>query len=183
MEKKLGEQIMAPAWDSTALDFFGPFKVKDEVKKRTTGKAYGLIFSLVSQQELFTWIFSSADAPWQNGISEALIKSVKTAITLAIGESLMTFSEVQIVCFEAANVINERPIGRHPTSPDDKSYLCPNDLLLGRSTSQHTITVNQGNQLICIMQEDTLQSNDQLTDWYCFYQWKKRSTNLTEHMI
>ena len=48
----------------------------------------------------------------------------------------MTFSEVQIVCFEAANVINERPIGRHPTSPDDKSYLCPNDLLLGRSTSQ-----------------------------------------------
>ena len=23
------------------------------------------------------WIFSSADAPWQNGISEALIKSVK----------------------------------------------------------------------------------------------------------
>ena len=58
MEKKLGEQIMgklpierlkpAPAWDSTALDFFGPFKVKDEVKKRTTGKAYGLIFNCLA---------------------------------------------------------------------------------------------------------------------------------------
>ena len=82
------------------------------------------------------WIFSSADAPWQNGISEALIKSVKRAITLAIGESVMTFSELQTVCFEAANLINERPIGRHPTSPDDESYLCPNDLLLGRSTSR-----------------------------------------------
>ena len=33
-------------------------------------------------------------------------------------------------------LINERPIGRHPTSPDDESYLCPNDLLLGRSTSR-----------------------------------------------
>ena len=22
----------APAWDATALDFFGPFKIKDEVK-------------------------------------------------------------------------------------------------------------------------------------------------------
>jgi len=42
------------------------------------------------------WIFSSADAPWQNGISE----SVKRAITLAIGESVMTFSELQTVCFE-----------------------------------------------------------------------------------
>jgi len=41
------------------------------------------------------WIFSSADAPWQNGISRALIKSGKRAITLAIGESVMTFSELR----------------------------------------------------------------------------------------
>lgn len=27
-----------------------------------------------------------------------------------------------------------RPIGRHPTSPDDGAYLCPNDLLLCRAT-------------------------------------------------
>ena len=48
----------------------------------------------------------------------------------------MTFSELQIVSFEAADLINERPIGGHPTSPaDDEAYLCPNDLLLGRSTS------------------------------------------------
>ena len=82
------------------------------------------------------WIFSSADAPWQNDASEALIKSIKKAITLAIGESVMTFSELQTVCFETANLVHERPIGRHPTSPDDDSYLCPNDLLLGRSTSR-----------------------------------------------
>ena len=58
MEKKLGEQVMgklpierlkpAPAWDSTAIDIFGSFKVKDEVKKRTTGKAYGLIFKCLA---------------------------------------------------------------------------------------------------------------------------------------
>lgn len=58
IEKKLGEQIMcklpldrlkpAPAWDSTALNFFGPFKVKDEVKRKTTGKAYGLIFNCLA---------------------------------------------------------------------------------------------------------------------------------------
>ena len=40
------------------------------------------------------------------------------------------------VCYEAANLVNERPIGRHPTSPEDGTYLCPNDLLLGRSTSR-----------------------------------------------
>ena len=210
LDKKLNEQIMgklpierlkpAPAWTYTALDLFGPFKIKDEVKKRTTGKAYGVIFNclgtravhidispdystekflmvlrrfvsirgypskiysdngsqlVAASEELkkmiknldqrslqdygcvegFQWVFSSADAPWQNGVSEALIKSAKRAMTAAIGESILTFSELQTVCYEAANLLNERPIGRHPTSPDDK-YLCPNDLLLGRSTSR-----------------------------------------------
>ena len=50
-----------------------------------------------------------------------------------IGENALIISELQTVCFEAANLVNERPIGRHPTSPDDGTYLCPNDLLLGRS--------------------------------------------------
>ena len=53
-----------------------------------------------------------------------------------IDDKVMTFSELQTVCFEAANLVNERPIGRHPTLPDDESYLCPNDLLLGRYTSR-----------------------------------------------
>lgn len=61
---------------------------------------------------------------------------VKRAITLAIGDGTLTFSELQTVCFEAANLVNEQPIGRHPTLPDDGSYLCPNDLLLGHATSR-----------------------------------------------
>lgn len=44
---QLPEEILkpAPAWHCTAIDFFGPFKIRDEVKKRTTGKAYGVIFN------------------------------------------------------------------------------------------------------------------------------------------
>ena len=82
------------------------------------------------------WEFIRADAPWQNGVSEALVKSVKKAITIAIGDNTLTFTELQTVCYEAANLVNERPIGRHPTMPEDGTYLCPNDLLLGRSTAR-----------------------------------------------
>ena len=35
----------SPAWTCTAIDLFGPFKIRDEVKKRTTGKTYGVIFN------------------------------------------------------------------------------------------------------------------------------------------
>ena len=85
--------------------------------------------------EDFEWNFTPADAPWQNGTSESLIRSVKRSLKAAIGESILTFSELQTVLFEVANLISERPIGCHPRSPEDGSYLCPNDLLLGRSTT------------------------------------------------
>ena len=47
---------------------------------------------------------------------------------------MLTISELQTVCFEAANLVNERPIGRYPQDPDDGVYLCPNHLLLGRAS-------------------------------------------------
>ena len=65
-----------------------------------------------------------------------MVKSIKRVITAAISDHVLTFSELQTVCFQTANLVNERPIERHPTSPDDGTYLCPNDLLLGRATSR-----------------------------------------------
>ena len=41
------------------------------------------------------WIFTkSVDSPWQNGVSEALIKSVKRSLKIMIGESTLTFGEL-----------------------------------------------------------------------------------------
>ena len=101
----------------------------EELKRAVKGwnqkelKTFGMM-------EGFKWDFAPADAQWQNGVSEALVKLIKRAITAAISDPVLTFSELQTVCFEAANLVNERPIGRHPTSPEDGTYLCPNDLLL-----------------------------------------------------
>jgi len=58
------------------------------------------------------WEFcKSANAPWENGCCEALIKSVKVCLSSTIGSSVLTFAELQTVMFEVANYINERPIG------------------------------------------------------------------------
>ena len=43
-----------------------------------------------------TWKFTkSADAPWQNGCSESLIRLVKRAITMSIGEKVLQYGELQ----------------------------------------------------------------------------------------
>ena len=81
------------------------------------------------------WEFAPADAKWYNGATEALVKSMKRALSAAIGVNVLTFSELQTCVFEAAELVNERPIGAHPESPEEGVYLCPNDLLLGRASN------------------------------------------------
>ena len=87
-----------------------------------------------SLQKETEWVFSPADAPWYNGAAEALVKSAKRALNAAIGETVLRFSELQTVMYEAAQLLNQRPIGECPNNPDDQTYLCPNDLLLGRAS-------------------------------------------------
>ena len=82
----------------------------------------------------FKWTFSPADAPWYNGAAEALVKTVKRALTTAIGDQVLTYSELQTCMFEAAQLVNQRPIGIKPCDPNQGTYLSPNDLILGRSS-------------------------------------------------
>ena len=81
------------------------------------------------------WSFCPADAPWQNGSTEALIKTIKRALNAVVGNQVCSYAEFQTVVYEAAQLVNQRPIGRQPLTPDDGTYLCPNDLILGRSTN------------------------------------------------
>ncbi|XP_041453627.1 uncharacterized protein LOC121406824 [Lytechinus variegatus] len=80
------------------------------------------------------WKFITPNAPHQNGCAESLVKSAKISIKKAIGEQVLTPFELYTCFLEVANLMNERPIGRKCNDPDDGNYLCPNDMLLGRSS-------------------------------------------------
>ena len=82
------------------------------------------------------WKFTTPAAPHQNGCAEALVKSCKAAMKKAIGEQVLTPFELYTCLLEVGNLLNQRPIGKIPTDPDDGSYLCPNDMLLGRASSE-----------------------------------------------
>ena len=43
----------------------------------------------VGVNEGFERIFTSADAPWQNGVTEGVIRSVKQAINASIGDIVL----------------------------------------------------------------------------------------------
>ena len=81
--------------------------------------------------------FNSSDAPWLNGACESLMRLVKNGLIKSVGDSILTFGELQTIMYEVANLLNNRPIGIKPGYSIELSmYLCPNDLLLGHSNSR-----------------------------------------------
>ena len=68
-------------------------------------------------------------------VRKPLVKSCKLALKKAIGAQVLTPFELYTYLLEVVNLVNQRPIGRIPNDPDDGSYLCPNDILLGRASS------------------------------------------------
>ena len=89
----------------------------------TFGKTDGMVWQTTK----------SADSPWENGCSEALIKSVKRCLSSSIGSNVLTFSEMQTVLYDIADLLNDRPIGLKDNDPVQGTYLCPNEYLLGRT--------------------------------------------------
>ena len=43
----------APPWYSTGIDLFGPYRIRDEIKKRTTSKTYGVIFNCLGTRAVY----------------------------------------------------------------------------------------------------------------------------------
>ena len=82
------------------------------------------------------WKFTTPASLHQNGCTEALIKTCKSTLKGAIGEQVLMPLELCTYLLEVTNLVNQRPIGRIPNDPNDGTYICPNDMLLGRTMLQ-----------------------------------------------
>ena len=106
-----------------------------ELREQIKGLEWDKIKAFGHEQGI-VWKFSPGDGPWYNGTAEALIKTTKKALNASIGEAILSFSELQTYLMEVGQLVNQRPIGVFPNSPQDGTYLCPNDLLLGRASAK-----------------------------------------------
>ena len=83
------------------------------------------------------WTLAPAEGQHQNGLSESLIKITKRSIEHQIMNNVLTFSQLQMVLFEVANIMNSRPLGVISGSdPECPSPITPNDVILGRASSE-----------------------------------------------
>ena len=66
-------------------------------------------------------------------LCRVIIKNSEEKFVLCCGETNIFNSRVTTILFEAANLINSRPICTHPNHPDIGCYLSPNEMLLGKT--------------------------------------------------
>ena len=78
------------------------------------------------------FVFGTAHFPEGQGAAERLIQEIKKNLKVITKYKSLSFGELDCLLSEASYLVNSRPLQPNPTSGDD-GYICPNDILFGRS--------------------------------------------------
>ena len=85
------------------------------------------------------WEFVMPNSQHQNGAVEImikLVKGIKSSLLKSLGDTKLTYNEMNTMFLEIAQLCNERPIGMKPNTCTDPEYLSPNSLFLGRASDR-----------------------------------------------
>ena len=78
------------------------------------------------------WKFNLAGAPWWGGFFERLIGIMKRSLSKVIGQSLLTFQELEEVLLDVETTMNNRPL-MYQGKEFKKPVHTPNTLLRGEA--------------------------------------------------
>ena len=85
--------------------------------------------------------FGVAHYPEGQGAVERLVQEMKKSLKVLTKNHILSFNEMDAALAEASYLINCRPLQISPTLGDD-SFICPNDIIMGRSDKAPVICNN-----------------------------------------
>ena len=120
------------------------------------------------------------------GAVERLVKVVKRHLRV-ITKARLTFGELDMLLSEASYLVNSRPLQYYPQAGSD-GYICPNDILFGRSDIEPPIMTFEdtdvfkrlGEKQAIIHEFWEKWSNSYLQSLHRYSQWEKGGRNLRE---
>ena len=123
------------------------------------------------------------------GAVERLIKEVKRYLKILM-KGTFTFAETECILAECSQMINSRPLQYYPKAGED-GFLCPNDILFGRSSQDPPLLDFDNSNLVKkvtekeeIMKEFWKKwSSSYLQSLHRYQTWKTEERNITEKDI
>ena len=79
-----------------------------------------------------TWKFSNVLSPWEGGVWERLMRSIKEPLRKIMGRASLTYPEFYTLLTDVENMINQRPLTPRSESVDSEEPITPAHLLIGR---------------------------------------------------
>ena len=120
-------------WSDHGTNFVGAKRVLQELfeflQKNTTTQ---VISNFCSSQGI-KWDFIPERTPHFGGLWEAAVKSLKTHLFRIVGDTKLTFEELNTVLTQIESCLNSRPLGIIPNNDEDGiEVLTPGHFLIGR---------------------------------------------------
>ena len=121
-----------------------PVKILSDNAKtfKTTSKEVKKLFRCPKLHSFLTnkgveWTFIPEKSPWEGGIWERLVRSVKRCLIKVIGRAMVSFMELGTILVEIEGVVNSRPLTYVFNDTEGVSFpLTPSHLLNGRNLLQ-----------------------------------------------
>ena len=132
--------------------------------------------------------FGSPHFPQGQGAIERLVAEIKKELKFVTKNRTFSFGQLDAALAECSYLVNTRPLQLHPGPGGEEGFICPNDLLMGRSDKAPPIGEFESSSLtkkVQFMRSVVLQFWER---WYTSYfqrlvkyhKWKCKSRNARE---
>ncbi|XP_029176757.1 uncharacterized protein LOC114944869 [Nylanderia fulva] len=121
--------LCTDVYSDCGTTFVGADRTLRELFKASTSE--GLHIARAANTQGIRWHFNPPAAPHFGGLWEAAVKSTKFHLRRVIGDTTLTFEELNTLLTQIEACLNSRPLQALSDDPDDTSALTPGHFIIG----------------------------------------------------